>query len=275
MAPVQGLADRISGIFVPTVFTIAIATLGFWLGAGQSTTFAFSSAATVLIKGPEILDSTRRIDSVALDKTGTVTTEQMALIDVAGIVEGHAVVAGRSALVADWAMRLPQSSMPHVRPPRRAAKTAIAAGWEGRATATFVVADATKPTSAEAIRGLKAIGLSTVLLTTDNATTARTVAAEGRINEVIAEVMPANPVLEVVDVPRANAYYRAVFGVTASWTWGSPRRRSAHVYSLTAARNHVSEAAPGSASGSAARRAANEFSGEPWIKRRWPSRSRC
>ena len=91
-APVQRLADRISGIFVPTVFTIAVATLGFWLGAGQSTTFAFTSAVAVLIiacpcalglatptalmvgtgrgaqlglliKGPEILESTRRIDT--------------------------------------------------------------------------------------------------------------------------------------------------------------------------------------------------------------------
>ncbi len=111
-APVQRLADRISGIFVPSVFTIAIATLGFWLGAGQSPTFAFIAAVAVLIiacpcalglatptapmvgtgrgaqlglliKGPEILESTRRIDTIVLDQTGTVTTGQMTLLDVA------------------------------------------------------------------------------------------------------------------------------------------------------------------------------------------------
>ncbi|MGZ4306947.1 MAG: heavy metal translocating P-type ATPase, partial [Solirubrobacteraceae bacterium] len=109
-APVQRLADRISGIFVPTVFTIAFATLAFWLGAGQSATFAFTAAVAVLIiacpcalglatptalmvgtgrgaqlglliKGPEILESTRRIDTIVLDKTGTVTTGQMTLVD--------------------------------------------------------------------------------------------------------------------------------------------------------------------------------------------------
>ena len=190
-APVQRLADRISGIFVPTVFTIAFATLAFWLGAGQSVTFAFTAAVAVLIiacpcalglatptalmvgtgrgaqlglliKGPEILESTRRIDTIVLDKTGTVTTGQMTLVDIVvadgvdrdgalrlvgaledasehpiaraiasaakaesaqlpaverfanreglgveGIVDGHALVAGRPALLADWAMHLP------------------------------------------------------------------------------------------------------------------------------------------------------------------------
>src|SRR5439155_18851496 len=110
-APVQRLADRVSGIFVPTVFAISVATLGFWLGTGQSATFAFTAAVAVLIiacpcalglatptalmvgtgrgaqlglliKGPEILESTRRVDTVVLDKTGTVTTGKMALVDV-------------------------------------------------------------------------------------------------------------------------------------------------------------------------------------------------
>ena len=274
-APVQRLADRISGIFVPTVFTIAVATLGFWLGAGQSTTFAFTSAVSVLIiacpcalglatptalmvgtgrgaqlglliKGPEILESTRRIDTIVLDKTGTVTTGQMTLIDIVtadgverdealrlvgtledasehpiaraiataaktdsplpdlegfknreglgveGIVDGHAVVAGRPALLADWAMHLPAELDGARQAAEARGQTAIVAGWDGRATALFVVADAIKPTSAEAIRRLKALGLRTVLLTGDNATTARTVAVEVGIDEVIAEVMPAD-----------------------------------------------------------------------------------
>jgi P-type Cu+ transporter len=274
-APVQRLADRISGIFVPTVFTIAISTLMFWLAAGQSPTFAFTAAVAVLIiacpcalglatptalmvgtgrgaqlglliKGPEILESTRRIDTIVLDKTGTVTTGQMTVVDIVvadgvdrdealrlvgaledasehpiaraiataakaefelpaverfanreglgveGIVDGHALVAGRPALLADWAMNLP----PALDAARRAAEgdgqTAIAAGWDGRATALFVVADTVKPTSAEAIRRLKALGLRTILLTGDNAPTARAVARQVGIDDVIAEVLPAD-----------------------------------------------------------------------------------
>ena len=274
-APVQRLADRISGIFVPAVFTIAIATLGFWLGTGQSTTFAFTSAVAVLIiacpcalglatptalmvgtgrgaqlglliKGPEILESTRRIDTIVLDKTGTVTTGQMSLIDIVtvdvidrdealhlvgaledasehpiaraiataakatsplpdvegftnreglgvqGIVDGHAILAGRPALLADRAMHLPAELDAARQAAEARGQTAIVAGWDGQATAVFVVADAIKPTSAEAITRLKALGLRTVLLTGDNATTARTVADEVGIDEVIAEVMPAD-----------------------------------------------------------------------------------
>jgi P-type Cu+ transporter len=276
-APVQRLADRISGIFVPTVFMIAVATLFFWLGTGQSPTFAFTAAVAVavliiacpcalglatptalmvgtgrgaqlglLIKGPEILESTRRIDTIVLDKTGTVTTGQMTLLEVTvadginreealrlvgaledasehpiaraiataakasfslpsveqfvnraglgveGIVNGHAVVAGRHALLADQALHFP----PALDAARQAAEargqTAIAAGWDGRPTAVFVVADAVKPTSAEAIKRLKDLGLQTVLVTGDTTTTAQTVAAEVGIDEVIAEVMPAD-----------------------------------------------------------------------------------
>src|SRR4051794_34321739 len=111
-APVQRLADRISGVFVPVVLVLAAATLGFWLGTGESTAFAFTAAVAVLIiacpcalglatptalmagtgrgaqlglliKGPEVLESTRRVDTVVLDKTGTVTTGRMSLVEVA------------------------------------------------------------------------------------------------------------------------------------------------------------------------------------------------
>ena len=110
-APVQRLADRVSGIFVPIVIGLAVATLGFWLGAGESAEFAFTAAVAVLIiacpcalglatptallvgtgrgaqlglliKGPEILESTRRVDTIVLDKTGTVTSGRMSLTDV-------------------------------------------------------------------------------------------------------------------------------------------------------------------------------------------------
>ena len=110
-APVQRLADRISAVFVPVVIAIAVATLGFWLGAGESASTAFTAAVAVLIiacpcalglatptaimvgtgrgaqlgvliKGPEVLESTRRVDTIVLDKTGTVTTGTMTLVDV-------------------------------------------------------------------------------------------------------------------------------------------------------------------------------------------------
>jgi Cu+-exporting ATPase len=110
-AEVQRLADRISGIFVPVVLALTVATLGFWIGTGAGLPAAFTAAVAVLIiacpcalglatptalmvgtgrgaqlgiliKGPEVLESTRRIDTVVLDKTGTVTTGRMTLLDV-------------------------------------------------------------------------------------------------------------------------------------------------------------------------------------------------
>jgi P-type Cu+ transporter len=273
-APVQRLADRVSGIFVPVVFAIAIGTLGFWLGTGQSAGFAFTAAVAVLIiacpcalglatptalmvgtgrgaqlglliKGPEILESTRRVDTIVLDKTGTVTTGHMALVDVVtadgvqraealalagaledasehpiaraiaaaardagplpavegfasraglgveGMVEGRALVVGRPALLAERAMRLPAALDDARRAAEARGRTAIAAGWDGRARALFVVADTIKPTSPEAIARLRALGLRPALLTGDNEATARAVAAEAGIQEVIAEVMPS------------------------------------------------------------------------------------
>jgi Cu+-exporting ATPase len=273
-APVQRLADRISGSFVPVVIALSVATLAFWLGNGESATFAFTAAVAVLIiacpcalglatptalmvgtgrgaqlglliKGPEVLETTRRVDTVVLDKTGTVTTGKMSLVEVTvadgvdrdealrlvgalenasehpiaqaiakaagaagplpavdgfanreglgveGVVDGHALIVGRPALLADWAMHL----TPELDVGRRVAEargqTAIAAGWDGQATAIFVVADTVKDSSAEAVASLKALGLRPVLLTGDNETTAKAVAAEVGIDEVIAEVMPS------------------------------------------------------------------------------------
>jgi Cu+-exporting ATPase len=197
----------------------------------------------LLIKGAEVLESTRAIDTIVLDKTGTVTTGRMSLacvtvaegvdeaearrlvgaledasehpiaqaiaaaaradgplppveafashegLGVEGIVEGHAVVAGRPALLADWAMHLPPRLEAARRAAERSGRTAIAAGWDGRPTAIFVVADTVKPTSGEAVASLHALGLRTVLLSGDNAATARAVAPSGH-REVIAECCP-------------------------------------------------------------------------------------
>jgi Cu+-exporting ATPase len=275
-APVQRLADRVSGVFVPVVIGLAVATLGFWLGAGESAEFAFTAAVAVLIiacpcalglatptallvgtgrgaqlglliKGPEVLESTRTVDTVVLDKTGTVTSGRMSLVDVAlaegeqrdevlrlagaiehasehpiaravadaaadelgplpapegfanrdglgveGVVGQHGVVVGRPALLADWAMPLPAGLEAATEAAERLGRTAVAVGWDGRARAVLVVADTVKPTSAEAVASLKALGLRPVLLTGDNATTARAVAREVAIDDVIAEVHPAD-----------------------------------------------------------------------------------
>ena len=274
-AEVQRLADRVSGVFVPVVIGLAVATLGFWLGAGEEAAFAFSAAVAVLIiacpcalglatptallvgtgrgaqlglliKGPEILESTRAADTIVLDKTGTVTTGQMSLVDVVtapgtdraealrlagaledasehpiaraiagaaraelgalpavesfsnraglgveGVVDGHGVVAGRPALLADWAMRLGPELEAATAEAERRGRTAIAAGWDGEARALLVVADTVKPTSAEAVASLRELGLRPVLLTGDNDATARAVAEEVGIGEVIAEVLPS------------------------------------------------------------------------------------
>ena len=109
-ADVQRLADRVSAVFVPVVIALSVATLGFWLGTGADAELAFTAAVAVLIiacpcalglatptallvgtgrgaqlgiliRGPEVLESTRRVDTVVLDKTGTVTTGHMALVD--------------------------------------------------------------------------------------------------------------------------------------------------------------------------------------------------
>jgi Cu+-exporting ATPase len=281
-AEVQRLADRISGIFVPVVLVLTVATLGFWIGTGAGLPAAFTAAVAVLIiacpcalglatptalmvgtgrgaqlgiliKGPEVLESTRRVDTVVLDKTGTVTTGRMTLLDVVpadgedperllrlagaletasehpiaqavargatertgalppvegftnveglgvhGLVEGSAVVVGRRRLLADWSLDLSPALERAAAEAEAAGRTAIAVGWDGAARGILVVADAVKSSSAAAVRQLRDLGLTPILLTGDNETVARTVAAEVGIDTVIAEVLPQ----EKVDVVR-------------------------------------------------------------------------
>ena len=277
-AQAQRLADKISGIFVPIVIALAVATLGFWIGTGGGIAAAFTAAVAVLIiacpcalglatptalmvgtgrgaqlgiliKGPEVLESTRRVDTVVLDKTGTVTTGKMTLLDVVtadgedtgqvlrlagaledssehpiaqaiakgardkvgtlpavaqfanveglgvqGMVDDHAVIVGRARLLADWAQHLPAGLEAAMAAAESEGKTAVAVGWDGRARAVLVVADAVKATSAEAITQLRELGLTPIMLTGDNAAAARAIAAQVGIDEVIAEVLPADKV---------------------------------------------------------------------------------
>ncbi|WP_371479225.1 heavy metal translocating P-type ATPase [Kitasatospora sp. NBC_00315] len=292
-AAAQRLADRISAVFVPVVILIALATLVGWLLVSNSPTEAFTAAVAVLIiacpcalglatptalmvgtgrgaqlgiliKGPEVLETTRRVDTVVLDKTGTVTTGSMALtavhtaagvdaaqalrlagalehasehpiaraiataaaersgtlpavedfrsvpgLGVRGVVEGHAVTAGRTALLADLAQSLPPVLAEAVEAAEAAGRTAVAVGWDGEARAVLEIADTVKPTSARAIAELRALGLRPVLLTGDNRRVAEAVAAEVGIDpaDVIAEVLPEE---KVATVRRLQAEGRSV-----------------------------------------------------------------
>ncbi|HZO06662.1 MAG TPA: heavy metal translocating P-type ATPase [Solirubrobacterales bacterium] len=276
-APVQRLADRISGVFVPAVIGLAVATLAFWLGAGEGASFAFTAAVAVLIiacpcalglatptalmvgtgrgaqlglliKGPEVLESSRRVDTIVLDKTGTVTTGRMELAEVAvthggegrrealrlagaledasehpiaraiaaaaraegielppvedfrnreglgveGVVDGHGVQVGRASLLAEWSLAIPEQLAAARAQAEARGATPVLVAWDGAARAVLVVADTVKPTSAEAVAALKGLGIRPLLLTGDNEATARAVAAEVGIDEVIAEVLPAD-----------------------------------------------------------------------------------
>jgi P-type Cu+ transporter len=246
-APVQRLADRISAVFVPVVILIALATLGGWLAFGGSASTAFTAAVAVLIiacpcalglatptavlvgsgrgaqlgvliKGPEILEQTRRITTIVLDKTGTVTEGRMRYIEnglppevlrLAGAVEDaseHPI----ARAVAD-AARARFGSLPPVESFRSLPGRGVAGVVEGRrveiergtilvdgATAGRLrVEDAVKATSAEAVADLKRLGLATVLLTGDKAETASSVAREVGIERVLAEVYPEDKVAEV------------------------------------------------------------------------------
>ncbi len=277
-AEVQRLADRISAVFVPAVMAIAVATFGGWLGATGDAVAAFTAAVAVLIiacpcalglatptalmvgtgrgaqlgiliKGPEVLESTRRVDTVVLDKTGTVTTGRMTLQKVyaaddtdekqvlrlagavehasehpvgravavgaeervgrlsevegfenvpgrgvRGRVEGHEVAVGR---LAEYAEALPAGLARAKEEAERDGRTAVVVAWDGAARGVVTVADAVKETSAEAVRELRALGLTPVLLTGDTQAVARAVADAVGIDQVIAEVLPEDKV-EVV-----------------------------------------------------------------------------
>ena len=148
-AAVQRLADRISGVFVPIVIALAVGTLGWWLGTGAGPTAAFTAAVAVLIiacpcalglatptallvgtgrgaqlgmliKGPEVLESTRRVDTVVLDKTGTVTTGRMTLVDVVPASGEDRAELLRLAGAVEAASEHPIARAVAAAPPRRA-----------------------------------------------------------------------------------------------------------------------------------------------------------
>lgn len=277
-AAAQRLADRISGVFVPLVITLAVGTLLAWLASGSGASTAFTAAVAVLIiacpcalglatpmallvgtgraaqhgiliKGPEVLESTRRIDTVVLDKTGTVTSGEMSLsavhitgdttvdealriagaaehasehpiaraittgaearvgtlptvedftnlegLGVQAVVDGHSALIGRPTLLAQRGLTIPDDLAKAQEAAEHRGSTAVAVAWDGATRAVLEIADQIKPTSTEAVRRIRQLGLNPVLLTGDNGTVAHVVADSVGIDEVISEVMPKDKV---------------------------------------------------------------------------------
>ncbi len=255
-APIQRLADRVSGVFVPIVIGLSLLTLAGWLALSGDAPAAFLAAVAVLIiacpcalglatptalmvgtgrgaqmgvliKGPEILEQTRRVDTIVLDKTGTVTEGKMELAEVAllngatradvlrlaGAVESASEHPIAQAIAT--AARAEVGALPRVERFRNepgVGVTGVVDGyevavgrnggrievaWDGLARATLEVRDTVKPSSAEAIRELKELGLAPVLLTGDSSETAERVAREVGIERVLAEVYPDDKVKEI------------------------------------------------------------------------------
>jgi P-type Cu+ transporter len=255
-APVQRLADRVSAVFVPVVIGISLATLAGWLLLGASASAAFTAAVAVLIiacpcalglatptallvgtgrgaqlgiviKGPEVLEQTRTIETIVLDKTGTVTEGRMELAAVtpldgaqrpeilrlAGAVESASEHPIAQAVAA--AARREVGELPPVTGFRNVPGTGvlgtvegrvvqvgrrdgtITVSWDGTPRATLAVRDTVKATSAEAIAELKHLGLTPVLLTGDGREEAERIAREVGIERVVAEVHPEEKVAEV------------------------------------------------------------------------------
>lgn len=267
-ANAQRLADKVSSIFVPIVLAVALVTFIGWWTIGGSLATAFTALVAVLviacpcalglatptallvgtgrgaslgilIRGPQALETSRGIDTVVLDKTGTLTTGEMAVVDVRGgravlraaaaveagsqhpiaqaivraqeppmpevddfetvdgfgvrgTVRGVPVVVGQEKLLTDSGMPLSDELVAEVDRARDGGGTVVVVGWEGAARGLVKVADQPKETAAQAVSAFKALELRPVLLTGDHESVAQSVAAELGIDEVIAQVTPAD-----------------------------------------------------------------------------------
>jgi P-type Cu+ transporter len=255
-APIQRLVDRVSAVFVPAVIAISLATLAGWLFVTGDAGLAFTAAVAVLIiacpcalglatptgllvgtgrgaqlgiliKGPEVLEQTRRIGTIVLDKTGTVTEGRMELVEViardgaapeeilcfAGAVEaasehpiGQAVVAAAKREIGTLPEVENFRNLPGVGVVGTVDGTEVEIGrgteaievrWGGAVQGTLIVQDVVKPTSREAVLQLRALGLTPVLLTGDREETARRIAEDVGIENVHAEVYPDDKVSEI------------------------------------------------------------------------------
>ena len=274
-APIARIADRVSAFFVPVVITIALAAGGIWLMTGASLEFAFSitisilviscpcalglatpvaimvgtgrgAAHGILIKSGEALETAGTIDTVLMDKTGTLTEGRPQLVSVRPIgisvdalislaaaleagsehpiaaavtayaaekglavpdaadfqavfgkgvrarVAGTDCAAGNAALLAELGIPLSDAIEAARAEMAERGETALAVVQAGRIAGLLGVRDAEKPTSAAAVRRMKHMGLTPVMLTGDDARTAKAIAARLGITEVIAGVLPAD-----------------------------------------------------------------------------------
>ncbi|MFF0147463.1 Cu+-exporting ATPase [Amycolatopsis sulphurea] len=294
-ASVQRLVDRICAVFVPAVLVLAVLTALGWWWTGHPVRDAFAAAISVLIiacpcalglatptalaagvgrgaqlgiliKGPEALEASRRVDTVVLDKTGTVTTGRMtctaahpvagrtggellwfagavesgsehavaaavvtaAEAEVAGLpevtefaalpglgaegtVDGHRVLVGSPRLVAERAIVLPHECVERIAAAQADGAVAVVVAVDGEAAGVLVVRDVVKPSARRAVAELRKLGLRTVLLTGDHRIAAETVGAEIGVDEVLAEVLPAEKAA-VIDRLRAGGARVAMVG---------------------------------------------------------------
>jgi len=254
-ADVQRLADRVSAVFVPIVILLAAVTFAGWMLAGSSTSFAFEAAVAVLIvacpcalglatptallvgtgrgaqlgvliRGPEVLEQTRRATVVLLDKTGTITRGRMTaqevragamdereLLRLAGAVAAandHPVSKAIAALAGRRVGELPPAADVQATPgvgvrgtvdgrtvEIRRGDAATEILIDGRFAGEIVVADTVKKTSRAAVDELRALGLAPVLVTGDGDAPARAAAAEVGIDRVVSGVLPGAKAAEV------------------------------------------------------------------------------
>jgi Cu+-exporting ATPase len=262
-ARVQWLADRVSAVFVPVVIGISVATLLGWELATGDLSAAFTAAVSVLIiacpcalglatptalmagtgrgaqlgilvRGPEVLEQTRRISTVVLDKTGTVTEGHVTLTDIrpldgagredvlrlAGALEdasehpiGRAVAAAARAEVGTLPPVESFLSRAGVGVSGRIEGHDVEVGradgrllvsWDGVPRAELVLEDTVKPTSAEAVHQLESLGLAPVLLTGDAEEAARRVAGEIGIERVVAGALPGDKLAEIARLQAAG-----------------------------------------------------------------------
>jgi len=278
-ASVQRLADRISAIFVPIVIVLAIATVVGWSISGADLAFAFTAGVSVLIiacpcalglatptallvgtgrgaqmgiviRGPEILESTRKIDTIVLDKTGTLTLGRMSVVDVLiddnrpdtvtltaavesasehpigralaaaaddiqlveafrstqgqgvrGVVDGSTVITGRpSWLVHEWSISIPPTAHDWIDDQRERGRTVVATAVDGSFGGAFAIADAVKDSSARAVSDIKESVGEPMLVTGDNAHSAKAVADQLGIGSVVADVLPESKIAVVRDL---------------------------------------------------------------------------
>ena len=273
-APVQRLADRISAVFVPVVIGLAVLTFGAWLLAGASAGSALTSAVAVLIiacpcalglatptalmvgtgrgaqlgiiiAGPEILESTRQVDTIVLDKTGTLTTGSMSVVDLvpaAGVepeqlrrvavavesgsehpvgraiaalgdsdaqvtgftavpgrgvratLAGRQVLAGSARMLAEAGIQLGDDLRQSLDQANAEGRTTVVVAVEQQPLGLVTLADQPKPTAARAVAAYHDLGLTPVLLSGDSTAAARQVGASVGIEQVLAEVSPADKV---------------------------------------------------------------------------------